>query len=102
MVGRGKFSGKVFKQGDEGFVKLNSKLFLNVGAQVYCKDRKYGRLVEVILDPTTLQAMDLIVERETPFKQVQRLPITLVEATAPGEIFLILNEFMLNIKTKSH
>jgi sporulation protein YlmC with PRC-barrel domain len=51
---------------------------------------KYGKLIEVLLDPTTLQATDIIVEQDLPTKPIQTLPVTLIERTTAAEIFLSL------------
>jgi uncharacterized protein YrrD len=67
------------------------KLDLTLGAQVYCKDEHWGKLVKVVVDPHTQQVTDVIVEKGLLLKQTRVLPVTVVERIEGSDLYLTLH-----------
>jgi len=65
-----------------------AKLDLTIGAQVQCTDKQCGKLVKVVVDPSTQQVSDLILEQGLLFKTARVVPVSAVEKATPGEVYL--------------
>jgi len=64
------------------------KLDFNIGAQVHCKDGPCGRVLKVVVDPHTLRAMGLVVEKGLLLKTDRVLPVSATDTLADGDIYL--------------
>lgn len=60
----------------------------HIGAQVHCTDGHCGKLVKVVVDPTTQRVTDLIVEKGFLLKHDRVLPVSVVERATEKDIFL--------------
>ncbi len=63
---------------------------LRIGAQVHFQDGRGGKLVKVVVDPTTRRVTHLVVEKGFLQKEDRVLPVSLVERTTPEAIHLAL------------
>jgi osmotically-inducible protein OsmY len=63
-------------------------LNLHIGAQVHCTDGHCGKLVKVVVDPTTQRVTDLIVEKGFLLKHDRVLPVSVVDRATEKDIYL--------------
>lgn len=68
------------------------ELELVIGAHVYCKNGKCGRLAKVIIDPAAWRVTHVIVEDGYLQRRYRIFPIATVTQTDIGDIFLSLAE----------
>lgn len=64
------------------------ELELIVGARVYCRNGKYGRLAKIVVDPGRWCVTHIIVEEGFLKKRFRVLPISLVEQATTGDVYL--------------
>lgn len=64
------------------------ELELIVGARVYCRNGKYGRLAKIVVDPRRWGVTHIIVEEGFLKKRFRVLPISLVEQATTGDVYL--------------
>lgn len=64
------------------------ELELIVGARVYCRNGKYGRLAKIVVDPARWCVTHIIVEEGFLRKRFRFLPISLVEQATTGDVYL--------------
>lgn len=64
------------------------ELELIVGARVYCRNGKYGRLAKIVVDPRRWCVTHIIVEEGFLKKRFRVLPISLVEQATTGDVYL--------------
>ncbi len=68
-----------------------SELKLNVGARVYCRDGKYGRLLALVVDGESGCTTHIIVEQGFLQRSYRLLPISIVEQATTGDVYLALS-----------
>lgn len=61
-----------------------------IGAQVYCRDGKFGKLVKVVVEPETQCVKGLIVEKGFLSKRRRVFPVSLVSSAAADAVHLLL------------
>lgn len=64
------------------------ELELVVGARVYCRNGKYGRLSKIVVDPRRSYVTHIIVEEGFLKKRFCVLPISIVEQATTGDVYL--------------
>lgn len=64
------------------------ELELIVGARVYCRNGKYGRLSKFVVDPRRWRVTHVIVEEGFLKKRFRILPISIVEQATTGDVYL--------------
>jgi len=79
-----------------------SGLIFNIGASVYCKDGRCGRLKKVVVNPRTERITDLIVEKGFLLKRDRVLPVSVVERAGENEIHLSINSDQLDRYPEYH
>jgi uncharacterized protein YrrD len=65
---------------------------LTIGAHVYSKGGKFGKLTKVAIDPNTWQVTDLIVEDGFLMKRSRVFPVSLISAAMAQEIHLAITD----------
>lgn len=78
------------------------RLDLTLGTQITCTDQSSGKLVEIVVDPTTKQVTDLVVQKGLLTKQAWVLPLTAVERVTGHAIQLNLHSDELNTYPEYH
>lgn len=66
------------------------KFDLHIGAPVHCKDKHYGKLAKVVVNPETQTVSDLIVRRGLIRREERVVPVSAVAKATPTEIELDL------------
>lgn len=64
------------------------ELELIVGARVYCRNGKFGRLAKIVVDPRRWRVTHIIVEEGFLKKRFRILPISIVEQATTGDVYL--------------
>lgn len=64
------------------------ELDLIVGARVYCRNGKFGRVAKVVVDPRQWCVTHIIVEEGFLKKRFLVLPISIVEQATTGDVYL--------------
>lgn len=67
-----------------------NKFDFTIGARVYCRDGKFGKLVKVVVDRETQDLKSLVVEKGFLSKRYRVFPLSLVSAAAANEVHLLL------------
>lgn len=67
-----------------------NKLDFTIGARVYCRDGKFGKLVKVVIDWDTQDLKSLVVEKGFLSKRYRVFPVSLVSVAAANEVHLLL------------
>lgn len=67
-----------------------NKFDLMIGAQVYCQDGKFGKLVKVVVKSKTQRVKSLVIEKGFLTKRHRVFPVSLVSSAAAGEVYLRL------------
>lgn len=65
-----------------------AEMDLHIGADVYFRDGRGGKLIKVVVDPASKRVTHLIVEKGFLQKEDRVLPVTLVERATPEAIYL--------------
>jgi len=64
------------------------ELELIVGARVYCRNGKFGRLAKIAVEPEHGRVTHIIVEEGFLRKRFRLLPISIVEQATTGDVYL--------------
>lgn len=67
-------------------------LKLNVGARVYCRDGKCGRLAALVAGGPEWKLSHIVVEQGFLDRRYRLLPISLVEQATTGDVYLAVND----------
>ena len=65
-----------------------NELELIVGARVYCRNGKFGRLAKIAVEPRQWRVTHIIVEEGFLKKRFRVLPISIVEQATTGDVYL--------------
>ena len=69
-----------------------NELELSVGARVYCRNGKFGRLAKIAKEPQQQRVTHIIVEHGFLKKRFHVLPISLVEQATTGDVYLAVSD----------
>lgn len=69
-----------------------SELQLTVGARVYCRDGKSGRLAALLVDAARDEVTHILVEQGFLEKRFRLLPISIVEQATTGDVYLAVSD----------
>ena len=69
-----------------------NELQLVVGARVYCRNGKCGRLADVVVEPQQRRVTHIVVEEGFLEKRFRVLPISIVEQATTGDIYLAVSD----------
>lgn len=69
-----------------------NELELNVGARVYCRDGKFGRLSALVAGAPDLKLSHIVVEQGFLNRRFRLLPISLVEQATTGDVYLAVDD----------
>lgn len=71
------------------------ELELNVGARVYCRDGKCGKLAALVAGGPDWTLSHIVVEQGFLDRQYRLLPISLVEQATTGDVYLGVDDIEL-------
>lgn len=69
-----------------------NRLKLIIGGRVYCKNGKCGKLSQVVVNPAGWRVTHIVVEEGFLERRSRVFPISVVQQTTTGDIFLSLTE----------
>lgn len=69
-----------------------NKIKLSIDARVYCKNGKCGKLSQVVVNPAGWRVTHIVVEEGFLQRRSRVFPISVVQQTTTGDIFLSLTE----------